>query len=113
MMLGTGHLATLLATARLRNRTAAVTGGLVYTGLGFFQVLEGTRAGVQSIFDAILVDRRRHTLAVIAMDVAVERRFHGWSMGFLATTRELEDRLNRTGLGAAGCPEALDHTISD
>ncbi|GJD60592.1 BLUF domain-containing protein [Methylobacterium frigidaeris] len=111
VMLGQGHVATLLATARRRNQAAAVTGVLVYTGLGFFQVLEGPRPAVQPIFESILVDRRHHTLAVIEMDVAVERRFSGWSMGFLGITRELDDRLNRTGLGAAGGPEPQDQLL--
>ncbi|MGE7414187.1 BLUF domain-containing protein [Methylobacterium tarhaniae] len=107
VMLGHGHIATLLATARRRNQAAAVSGVLVYTGLGFFQVLEGPRAGVQPIFESILVDRRHHTLSVIEMDFVAERRFAGWSMGFLGTTRDLDDRLNNgTGLGTAGHPEA-------
>ncbi|WP_162596314.1 BLUF domain-containing protein [Methylobacterium sp. 17Sr1-1] len=111
VMLGQGHVARLLATARRRNQAAEVSGVLVYTGLGFFQVLEGPRAGVQPIFESILVDRRHHTLAVIEMDVAAERRFSGWNMGFLGITRELEDRLNGTGLGAGGGPESLDQLL--
>jgi hypothetical protein len=111
VMLGQGHVASLLATARRRNQAEAVSGVLVYTGLGFFQVLEGPRGGVQPIFESILVDRRHHTLAVIEMDDAAERRYPGWSMGFLGTTRELDDRLNGTGLGAAGCPETMDQLL--
>ncbi|MGX7703328.1 BLUF domain-containing protein [Methylobacterium sp. Gmos1] len=111
VMLGQGHVANLLATARLRNQAAAVSGVLVYTGLGFFQVLEGPRAGVQPIFESILVDRRHHTLAVIEMDMVPERRFSGWSMGFLGTDRDLDDRLNGAGLGASGGPESLDQLL--
>ncbi|WP_167858681.1 BLUF domain-containing protein [Methylobacterium nonmethylotrophicum] len=111
VMLGQGHIADMLATARLRNQAAQVSGVLVYTGLGFFQVLEGPRAGVQAIFESILVDRRHHTLAVIEMDVAAERRFPGWSMGFLGITEELDDRLNRAGPGMACGPEALDQLL--
>ncbi|OAS25524.1 BLUF domain-containing protein [Methylobacterium platani] len=111
VMLGQGHVAALLASARRRNLAADVSGVLVYTGLGFFQVLEGPRSGVQPIFESILVDRRHHTLAVIEMDVAAERRFPGWSMGFLGTDRELDDRLNRSGLGAAGAPETFDQLL--
>lgn len=111
VMLGQGHVAHLLAAARRRNLAAAVSGVLVYTGLGFFQVLEGPRKGVQPIFESILVDRRHHTLAVIEMDMAPERRFSGWSMGFLGTTRELDDRLNGAGLGASSGPESLDQLL--
>ncbi|MFH6783964.1 MULTISPECIES: BLUF domain-containing protein [Methylobacterium] len=111
VMQGHGHLARLLADARRRNHAADVSGVLVYTGLGFFQVLEGPRAGVQSIFESILVDRRHHTLAVIEMDFIAERRFEGWAMGFLGTTRELDDRLNGVGLGPVGGPESLDRLL--
>ncbi|TNC15880.1 BLUF domain-containing protein [Methylobacterium terricola] len=111
VMAGQGHLASLLATARRRNHVAGVSGVLVYTGLGFFQVLEGPRSGVQSIFESILVDRRHHTLAVIEMDVVAERRFAGWAMGFLGTTRELDERLNGVGLGPVGGPESLDQLL--
>ncbi|WP_053080357.1 BLUF domain-containing protein [Methylobacterium variabile] len=111
VMLGQGHVADLLATARQRNQAADVSGVLVYTGLGFFQVLEGARTAVQPIFESILVDRRHHTLAVIEMDFAAERRFPGWSMGFLGTTRELDDRLNGADLGPSGGPEVLDQLL--
>jgi len=108
-MLGQGHIASLLAVARERNRRAEVTGVLVYTGLGFFQVLEGRRSAVQPIFESILVDRRHHTLAVIEMDVVAERRFPGWNMGFLGTTPELDARLN--GACPAGGAEARDQLL--
>ncbi|MCF4125433.1 BLUF domain-containing protein [Methylobacterium sp. SyP6R] len=111
VMLGHGHIANLLATARQRNRAADVSGVLVYTGLGFFQVLEGPRSSVQPIFESILADRRHHTLAVIEMDFTAERRFDGWAMGFLGTTRELDDRLNGIGLGPVGGPETLDRLL--
>jgi hypothetical protein len=100
--LGRGHVARLLMAARQRNQAAEVSGVLVYTGLGFFQVLEGPRTGVQPIFESILVDPRHHTLAVIEMERVPERRFSGWSMGFLGTDRDLDDRLNGAGLGAVG-----------
>ncbi|WP_162561192.1 BLUF domain-containing protein [Methylobacterium terrae] len=111
VMLGHGHVADLIATARTRNRAADVSGVLVYTGVGFFQVLEGPQSGVQPIFEAILADRRHHTLAVIEMDFAAERRFAGWHMGFLGTTRELDDRLNGVGLGPVGGPETQDQLL--
>lgn len=110
-MLGQGHIASLLGAARHRNRLADVSGVLVYTGLGFFQVLEGRRAAVQPIFESILVDRRHHTLAVIEMDFAAERRFPGWNMGFLGTTAELDKRLNGDGSCPAGGPKALDQLL--
>lgn len=111
VMLGHGHVADLLATARTRNRAADVSGVLVYTGLGFFQVLEGPRSGIQPIFESILADRRHHTLAVIEMDFATERRFAGWHMGFLGATPDLDDRLNGVGLGPDGGPESLDRLL--
>jgi hypothetical protein len=111
VMLGHGHVADLLATARQRNRAADISGVLVYTGLGFFQVLEGPRSGVQPVFESILVDRRHHTLAVIEMDFTAERRFAGWHMGFLGTTPELDARLNGVGLGPVGGPESLDQLL--
>ncbi len=111
VMLGHGYIANLLATARQRNRAADVSGVLVYTGLGFFQVLEGPRSGVQPIFESILVDRRHHTLAVIEMDFTAERRFEGWAMGFLGATPDLDDRLNGVGLGPVGTPETLDQLL--
>jgi len=111
VMLGHGHLASLLASARRRNHAADVSGVLVYTGLGFFQVLEGPRSAVQSVFESILVDRRHHTLAVIEMDFTADRRFDGWAMGFLGTSREVDDRLNGVGLGPVGGPESLDQLL--
>ncbi|GJE02896.1 BLUF domain-containing protein [Methylobacterium isbiliense] len=109
VMLGKGHVAAILDTARRRNARAGITGVLVYTGIGFLQVLEGPRREVQEVFESILVDRRHHTLSVIEMSFAEARQFPGWAMSCLGASPDLDRALNSAGqsAGLAGEPASL------
>ncbi|MEH3143849.1 MAG: BLUF domain-containing protein [Methylobacterium frigidaeris] len=116
VMLGQGHVASILAASRRRNAAAAVSGVLVYTGAGFLQALEGPRPAVQAVFETILVDRRHHTLSVIEMDFVPARRFGGWTMAFLSASAEIDRSLNATGgpaLGLIGEAPAVNDLLRD
>ncbi|MFK0400851.1 BLUF domain-containing protein [Microbacterium sp. NPDC090225] len=72
----------LLATCRRRNGEHDVTGMLLYREGRFIQVLEGPRATVDSLIEAIRRDRRHHDLRVLLDDAIPQRRFTDWTMGY-------------------------------
>lgn len=92
-MLEPRNLPAILLSARCRNAELGLSGVLVYTGSGFLQVLEGGRSEVMAVFERLLVDRRHRSLSVIEMGEAEERRFEGWSMGFLGMSQSVEAQL--------------------
>ncbi|PJZ06289.1 diguanylate phosphodiesterase [Pantoea rodasii] len=69
------HLQDMVAKANAKNRSADVTGILLFDGRHFFQLLEGPRDAVQGIFDRICQDARHHNLVELMHDFAPARRF--------------------------------------
>ena len=93
------ELARILEAARRNNAKAGVTGLLLYAGQTFFQVLEGPRHAVESIYDRIFMDERHARVKMLAAYDVETRQFCDWSMGF----RRLKD-------GDIECEEFFDLT---
>ena len=66
--------------AQINNKSAAVTGILLYNYGLFMQFLEGTEAEVKNIFSAIKKDRRHSNINVLKQGVIPKRQFTNWSM---------------------------------
>jgi hypothetical protein len=62
------------------NDRHAVTGLLVFDGVGFVQTIEGPEKGVEYIVDRIMRDSRHHDIKITFNDHVVERQFEGWSL---------------------------------
>ncbi|WP_445259025.1 BLUF domain-containing protein [Nocardioides aurantiacus] len=77
-----GDLLALLEHSRVRNRTAGLTGMLLYADGHFIQTLEGPAVAVDAAYGRIERDRRHRDVIVALRDEVTERRFEGWSMGF-------------------------------
>lgn len=73
-------LASILATARVNNAAAGITGVLLHSADGFAQVLEGTLAAVGATFERIQNDPRHGEVAVLEAGPAAARLFSGWAM---------------------------------
>jgi hypothetical protein len=72
---------SIVAQSRHNNAEAGVTGVLCHSGDAFMQVLEGGRAEVNAIYNAIVRDSRHRDVTLIACEEIVQRRFSNWSMG--------------------------------
>lgn len=72
----------ILTAARVRNEANNVTGALLFTALGFAQVLEGTREVVEALFERIGADPRHADVTVLSFTPTEQRSFPDWSMGF-------------------------------
>lgn len=75
--------ASILETARRRNREHGI-GGVLCQGQGLYlQVLEGERDAVNRLYARIIVDRRHHDLVLLQLEEIGARRFAGWSMALV------------------------------
>jgi hypothetical protein len=86
--LGLEALASLLANARRRNEAAHITGMLLYSDGGFFQILEGAAVDVDACFGRILKDPRHTKVTRIIRESISRRDFGDWSMGYSEMTPE-------------------------
>lgn len=73
----------LLAVSRRNNAELGVTGVLLFHEGAFLQVLEGPEEAVERLYDRIRADGRHHDCRLLFRGDFEERRFDGWSMGFV------------------------------
>lgn len=104
-----GELNTLLRRARATNEKHAVTGILLYGDLNFVQVLEGSAANVETVFQIVKRDQRHSQMIVVSKEEVSARDFPDWSMayrdmsgqelseirGYIALNRNFVDELAR------------------
>jgi FtsZ-binding cell division protein ZapB len=76
-------IAGLLAVSKRNNARVGVTGALLFNGGSFAQVLEGSRAAVETTFERIQRDPRHSDVAVLQCEPVAARGFPNWSMGFV------------------------------
>ncbi|WP_428328967.1 BLUF domain-containing protein [Mucilaginibacter sp.] len=90
------ELKAILGIARKNNTINNVTGILLYAEGTFIQVLEGSRADVDKLFNHIEKDKR-HKGIIKLLDRNIEQRnFPDWSMGFSPISRTKVEEI--TGL---------------
>jgi len=66
----------ILASARLSNKKAHVTGAMTFNEIGFAQVLEGATLDVMPIFERIRRDARHGDLRVLLQTIPRAGCFH-------------------------------------
>jgi hypothetical protein len=72
----------ILAASRRNNAALDVTGCLLYADQTFIQVLEGEKATVEKLAARIRQDMRHRNFMVLVEQMAPERAFGDWQMGF-------------------------------
>ena len=77
----------ILAASRRNNAAIGITGALTFNAGCFAQVLEGEQEPLETTFERIQQDERHGDVSLLAFDVASERAFGGWSMGFVGASR--------------------------
>ncbi|WOP14913.1 BLUF domain-containing protein [Ottowia sp. SB7-C50] len=78
---------SILGTARQHNQDSGITGILVYGGGIFMQAIEGGRRAISDLYGTIQRDPRHKDVVLLHYEEIVERRFGGWTMGLVDTTR--------------------------
>ncbi|WP_157941294.1 MULTISPECIES: BLUF domain-containing protein [Arenibacter] len=74
--------ASILETARNRNKTLGITGCLVFHKFAFVQIIEGDKNRIKSLFDEIRVDKRHYDVKVLWEGNNEERNFSDWNMAY-------------------------------
>jgi len=76
------ELQSLLDECRRKNAAAEITGILLYQNRSFFQVLEGQRSVVDTLYEKISEDKRHRRVTKVIVEPIEERAFKEWTMGF-------------------------------
>lgn len=76
-----GTIESILQASRARNPALGITGVLCHAGDVFMQLLEGGRAPVNELYNAIVRDPRHREVMLLHYREVPERSFGGWTMG--------------------------------
>ncbi|MGY2052022.1 BLUF domain-containing protein [Methylobacterium sp. JK268] len=101
-------IAQILDASRRNNRTAGVTGALMFNAGAFAQVLEGPRRGVEATFERIQRDLRHSDVTVLQCGPAERRGFADWAMAFVGQSEEGRARWSRLARESGFDPGRLD-----
>ena len=74
---------SVLKQSRMNNPPAGITGTLCVGGDIFMQVLEGGRDAVNTLYNKIVRDARNEHVVMLHYEEVEERRFAGWTMGYV------------------------------
>ena len=88
-----GTIESVLKQSRMNNPPAGITGTLCVGGDIFMQVLEGGRDAVNALYNKIVRDARNEHVVMLHYEEIEERRFAGWTMGYVNL-----EKLNTTTL---------------
>jgi hypothetical protein len=77
----------ILARSRQFNPSTGITGILCYGGGIFLQAIEGGRVAVSELYGHIQRDERHTDVVLLHYEEISERRFGGWTMGQVDTSR--------------------------
>lgn len=75
------ELDKLLSESRKNNKSIGITGMLLYEKGSFFQVLEGEKGFVESLYEKINSDKRHAKIVKLIVEPIEVRSFGLWSMG--------------------------------
>lgn len=78
---------SILSQSRQFNPTCGITGILCYGGGIFLQAIEGGRTAVNELYSHIVRDSRHKDVVLLHYQEITERRFGGWTMGQVNTSR--------------------------
>lgn len=90
------EIGKILESARRNNPARGITGALLYSGGYFCQVIEGSEASLEELFEIIQLDDRHTDVTVLHFEPLDERNFADWSMALAGI--EDKARFNLDGL---------------
>lgn len=102
-------LTDILDTATRINAERSITGVLLYNGLNFLQLLEGSRTDVETVFSRIMIDRRHSNIVTVLTEPASARLFPDWSM----MLKRLPAIADGPSMKAGELGDVLEHTLPE
>ena len=76
------EVTNILAKSKVNNRSAGVTGALLFSSECFAQALEGPVAEVEATFERIQCDPRHYDTVILQAGPVERREFGDWSMAY-------------------------------
>lgn len=84
---GPDAIEAILLQSRRHNPECGITGILCYGGGIFLQAIEGGRMAVSELYGHIQKDPRHKDVMLLHYEEITERRFGGWTMGQVNTSK--------------------------
>jgi hypothetical protein len=81
--MGNDELLQILDKARDKNTSLGITGLLMHRDDSFFQVIEGERDAVMTLFDTIRKDPRHRRVEIVTEGSISSREYSDWRMAFV------------------------------
>jgi len=81
------ELIAIVRKSKANNPALGITGVLCFSEGIFLQALEGGRSAVNRLYNRIASDSRHGDVELLHYEEIAERRFAGWSMGQVNTSR--------------------------
>ena len=85
------HIKEILDMSIQNNKEVGITGILVYCNKHFFQILEGDKEAVLSLFEKIAIDCRHDNVIKLHCGYVESRQFANWNMCFKSYNKELSE----------------------
>ena len=95
----------ILLVSRRNNEAAEITGALLFSDTNFSQVLEGSRAEVERLYETLNHDPRHKDLLLLLSEPQGARQFGRWPI--LALTNGQNRRLDRLAVNLLGLDGSL------
>lgn len=86
-------VAKIVTTAQRQNRKVGITGGLIFTGKHFAQVLEGSSEAIDQLLTTIATDDRHEAMQVLYKKPIASRFFFDWSMAYNGPSKRVEGHI--------------------
>lgn len=106
-------LERIISSAREFNKFNDVTGYMLFDGIEFAQILEGSEGAVLGTFLRIASDQKHENINLLNRGPIKQRRFENWSMGLAIRGDGLEKTFKYYGFLQPGqmSHQPLDHVL--
>lgn len=111
--LSTEAAAKLFKIAAQRNSDHDISGFIVYDGIYFLQLIEGSVENVNSLYENIISDDRHTNILLLGIDFIEERDFESWHMGFIDSDEVIKDYLYKTTREKKFLPHQFSYSFAN
>lgn len=111
--LSTEAAAKLFKIAAQRNNDHEISGFVVYDGVYFLQLIEGSVENLNRLYENIISDDRHTDILLLGVDFIEERDFESWHMGFIDSDEVIKDYLYKTTKEKKFLPHQFSYSFAN